>query len=700
MSRRAASPSRGRSRARSRARSKNSSSHRRQKSFEELFTDQQRVAKLRKQVQQQYPKRQVDDLVTWLGTAQIVVDAGKIVHELRTWGEASKSSDDFALKRRQLFASREDILQGLGDYPELVTQNLAILDQFLQGSVALVVDDVDCSSAKKQQEEWFARLQAATRHSTAMQHALQTKLADGAKTLLGSDSSTAVSLSQQWSSTDEALMAEERLLHDKTSLQVVRESVRCAVESADELRVYLARSKESWTQMHSFQLLSEHLSIFPELAFEDAFYLRLADVADIPLLVDGAAGEPGGPSHMVEIDEEALRDFRRLFRNAHKLHGNAIPIFVVLQGKVFARYTYEGLLTLNDFCKKYEVTEDYLNTVFASVGSAAAAFQRHVGRPHGRADADNIFVDVVAGGRLTLGAPHVASLSGEADMPKLTEVVENLAKDHALVFTPQRPMKLRVQCDSCFSLSSRSMTCPGGLHQFCEICLGNLIDSQTKQNGGMPQLSCPMPGCLGVWSDVELVKMLPSPQAEQASKRRRVHLETELRRELRREIQEELAAATLATAAEDGQLRQGLVTEALNLLVDQCRGCGQAFDDFDGCFAISCEAPCSRSICGYCLETGTSLQIHAHIASNDCPIRRQMFPDAQMETWHQGASKEEEFSTARKIRIAAEMHELFEGLDSRERRLLAHRIQRDVAENGVDLALFAGVLEEEPQMQV
>ena len=71
-----------------------------------------------------------------------------------------------------------------------------------------------------------------------------------------------------------------------------------------------------------------------------------------------------------------------------------------------------------------------------------------------------------------------------------------------------------------------------------------------------------------------------------------------------------------------------------------------------------------------------------------------------METWHQGASKEEEFSTARKIRIAAEMHELFEGLDSRERRLLAHRIQRDVAENGVDLALFAGVLEEEPQMQV
>ena len=400
---------------------------------------------------------------------------------------------------------------------------------------------------------------------------------------------------------------------------------------------------------------------------------------------------------MVEIKESNLRDFRRLFQNAHKLQGCATPVFIVLHGKVWAKYIYSGL-SLTNLSEQYEISQDFLNRVWGSVASTISEFHPAVGRKHGNISASNIWVDI-SSSRITLGA-HATVDDHKADVPVLTEVVENLAKDHALVFTPQRPMKLRVQCDSCFSLSSRSMTCPGGLHQFCEICLGNLIDSQTKQNGGMPQLSCPMPGCLGVWSDVELVKMLPSPQAEQASKRRRVHLETELRRELRREIQEELAAATLATAAEDGQLRQGLVTEALNLLVDQCRGCGQAFDDFDGCFAISCEAPCSRSICGYCLETGTSLQIHAHIASNDCPIRRQMFPDAQMETWHQGASKEEEFSTARKIRIAAEMHELFEGLDSRERRLLAHRIQRDVAENGVDWALFAGVLEEEPQVQL
>ena len=137
------------------------------------------------------------------------------------------------------------------------------------------------------------------------------------------------------------------------------------------------------------------------------------------------------------------------------------------------------------------------------------------------------------------------------------------------------------------------------------------------------------------WSDVDLMKMLPGPQAEQAHKRRRVHLETELRSAIQSELRAELAAAPRATAVADGELRQSLVDEARNLLVDQCRGCGQAFDDFDGCFAIGCE--CGRSICGYCLAGGTSAQIHVHIASNDCGVRRQMFPDAQEHTFQQGA---------------------------------------------------------------
>ena len=75
-----------------------------------------------------------------------------------------------------------------------------------------------------------------------------------------------------------------------------------------------------------------------------------------------------------------------------------------------------------------------------------------------------------------------------------------------------------------------------------------------------------------------------------------------------------------------------------------------------------------------------------------------MFPEARPETWQQGRSKDEEFDMARRIRIQAELVELFEGLSSAgERKLLANRIRRDVLENGVDLALVAPGALEEPQ---
>ena len=269
-----------------------------------------------------------------------------------------------------------------------------------------------------------------------------------------------------------------------------------------------------------------------------------------------------------------------------------------------------------------------------------------------------------------------------------------------LEFAPDKPpFKATVDCDFCSSPCAKSYVCPGDGHAFCEACFANVMTSQTKQNGSMQQLACPMPGCGGVFADVDLLKVLPGPQAEQAHKRRRVHFEMELRQELRREIEQELAAAASRAAAGpvDGELRQSLVDEALDILMDKCRGCGQAFGDFDGCFSISCECP--RNICGYCLETGTKAQIDFHIASNACPIRRTMHPDAEQDTFHQGRSKAEDFDIARRIRIQAELAELFEGLAPRERTLLAQRVRLDVLQNGVDLALAAPGALEAPQEQ-
>ena len=57
-------------------------------------------------------------------------------------------------------------------------------------------------------------------------------------------------------------------------------------------------------------------------------------------------------------------------------------------------------------------------------------------------------------------------------------------------------------------------------------------------------------------------------------------------------------------------------------------------------------------------------------------------------------AKDEEFATAKKIRIVEELHHLFERLEPRERVMLAHRIRRDVAENGIDFSLMAPDVEE------
>ena len=75
-----------------------------------------------------------------------------------------------------------------------------------------------------------------------------------------------------------------------------------------------------------------------------------------------------------------------------------------------------------------------------------------------------------------------------------------------------------------------------------------------------------------------------------------------------------------------------------------------------------------------------------------------MHPDAEQDTFHQGPSKEVEFGTARKLRISAELHQLFEGLGSKERMLLAQRIRRDVEENGVDVGFVAPADEDEVRL--
>lgn len=171
-------------------------------------------------------------------------------------------------------------------------------------------------------------------------------------------------------------------------------------------------------------------------------------------------------------------------------------------------------------------------------------------------------------------------------------------------------------------------------------------------------------------------------------------MEIELRETLRREIRSEIEAAQRASNEDaDNELPQALVNESLDLMVDKCRGCGSAFsDDWDGCFALEC--PCGRHVCGYCLRVGTHEEVHHHIGSNDCPVRRQMFPNANFDFYHQGRSAQEDFAVARKIRIVDDLHALFEKLPASQRELLARRIRKDVEDNGIDFSLVHDVDEQ------
>ena len=147
-----------------------------------------------------YPKKCVDGILTWLGEAKILVDSGNLLREMRARIAEPRDGDVLA-KRDQLFDSREEILRCV-QATQQVYKDLASIGEFLGPETIVIVDDADCDSASNQHSVWFTALQAATRHSTSMVHALQMQIAEGAKSFLGSsDASTAAALSQQWAAT-------------------------------------------------------------------------------------------------------------------------------------------------------------------------------------------------------------------------------------------------------------------------------------------------------------------------------------------------------------------------------------------------------------------------------------------------------------------------------------------------------------------
>ena len=144
----------------------------------------------------------------------------------------------------------------------------------------------------------------------------------------------------------------------------------------------------------------------------------------------------------MEIEEEAsLRVYRRLSLDASKLHESNVttPTFHLIHGKLWAKYNYTGL-SLAELSQRYEIDEAFLGRVWGSITSAVAAFERIVGRRHGKVNAKNIFVDAFSE-KAILGA-HLSTLDpdGEGDVPALMGALQKLADDHGLPSIMPRPM--------------------------------------------------------------------------------------------------------------------------------------------------------------------------------------------------------------------------------------------------------------------
>eukprot|EP00445_Apocalathium_hangoei_P010890 CAMPEP_0203881502 /NCGR_PEP_ID=MMETSP0359-20131031/25790_1 /ASSEMBLY_ACC=CAM_ASM_000338 /TAXON_ID=268821 /ORGANISM="Scrippsiella Hangoei, Strain SHTV-5" /LENGTH=569 /DNA_ID=CAMNT_0050801341 /DNA_START=16 /DNA_END=1721 /DNA_ORIENTATION=+ len=92
-------------------------------------------------------------------------------------------------------------------------------------------------------------------------------------------------------------------------------------------------------------------------------------------------------------------------------------------------------------------------------------------------------------------------------------------------------------------------------------------------------------------------------------------------------IATEMEAALQARAAAESRRSETskqrlLIAEFMTL---KCPRCGQAFSDFQDCFALRCVRPgCSAGFCGWCLQD-CGMDAHRHICS-ECPVAKSVSP--------------------------------------------------------------------------
>ena len=240
-----------------------------------------------------------------------------------------------------------------------------------------------------------------------------------------------------------------------------------------------------------------------------------------------------------------------------------------------------------------------------------------------------------------------ASAGGGADMRQLT----------CLVCFDDYPALKGMEC-SAGADAAAAAAAPVEKHFLCYECLDGHVSSSVGDDsidmfvrkGGV---CCVDPGCIAApFADGALAKALPEETFQKYSKAKekvaeqRINAELERGFEARLKVEREKAGGAAARDAVKAHICEKILTLA-------CPRCGQAFIDFNGCWALYCgRAGCGCGFCAICQEDcqGPETAVsggdpaHKHVAS--CPLLKRI---GMADKVHQGGGTWEKASRKAKM---------------------------------------------------
>lgn len=170
------------------------------------------------------------------------------------------------------------------------------------------------------------------------------------------------------------------------------------------------------------------------------------------------------------------------------------------------------------------------------------------------------------------------------------------------------------RCSICFddASSEKGLECVAASdsrHFICSECFQEYVNAKAGEELRLvrarnAQISCPVPGCGSKpWSDAVVARHVPDSVFTQYLESAAQIREESLNRELERKFEQKLEAEIKrrdALTKENRWLEDARRHVIDRILTLACPRCGQAFLDFEGCFALTCSR-CQCGFCAYCL---------------------------------------------------------------------------------------------------